>query len=262
MWPGTRRLCHQSRAQHLYVAPSPIHGWGVRAAERLQRDQCYSPELVDNRRIKHFYHYLDCLTMLPAKTQYRCQAMVMLVEEDIEEETLQRGLAVIPRGYVRYLNHTDKKTANAKIGIRINGQVMDFDRWVHDVPGGPGVLKSLAWERPLRDAQPLNTRLAGFSGLRALRKLLQDWNHTIELVIIPIQDIEVHEELLICYGKHDVTQDAMFAAIDVHDKGHLRLLRKQCVCHRKKVRDQDEILEEHMLKLEKLQPRRNQTTHK
>eukprot|EP00808_Paulinella_micropora_P002772 g69926.t1 len=198
--PGKRRLGDQcllplsrgvETSRTLYLAPSPVHGWGVWAAKKLKR---------------------------------------------------------VPRCYVSYLNHTDKNNANAKIEIRINGTLKDFLPWAQGV--SPRVLTSLAWERPSRDSQPLNKRLDGFSGLSALQDLLEDLKPDIQLVIMPLQDIAIDQELLIYYSAHDVTQDASIDAIDIRDEGHLRLLRQQCVCHRKTVTCPDKLLEEHMLKLD------------
>eukprot|EP00808_Paulinella_micropora_P002907 g44032.t1 len=241
--------CGVETSRTLYLARSPVHGWGVFAADKLYQGECYAAEVVDNKRVREVYHYLDCLTLLPERTQYRwkCQAMVVLVDQASDKETLQRGLVVVPRGYVSYLNHTNKNKANAKIEIRINGTGMDFLPWAQSV--SPGVLTSLAWERPSWDSQPLNKRLAGFSGLSALRDLLEDSKPHIKLVITPLQDIDKCEELLIYYGTHDVTQDASIDAINIRDEGQLRLLRQQCVCHRETVTRRDKLLEEYMLKL-------------
>lgn len=266
MWAGNGQLGDQcslllsrsmETSQPLYLARSQVHGRGVFASQELLRDNCYSLEVVDNKKVTDVYHYLDCLTLLPERTLYRCQAIVTLVDQEIQKETLtlQRGLAVVPRAYASYLNHTEKKKANAKIEIRIDGVVMDFQWWAQREC--PAILTSLAWEWPGRYSQPLNIRLSGFSGLSALRDLFKNSKPKIELVIIPLRDIRADEELLIFYGEHDVTQDACFDAIDVEDDGHMQLLREKCVCHRATVVGRDKLLEQHMLKLDNLKPRRN-----
>eukprot|EP00808_Paulinella_micropora_P001842 g12162.t1 len=102
---------------------------------------------------------------------------------------------------------------------------MDFLPWAQGV--SPGVLKSLAWERPSRDSQPLNKRLAGFPGLSALRDLLEDSEHNIEIVIIPLQDIHEDEELLIYYEtRRDAPQLLIRYSCDRSD-----YLACYCFCH-------------------------------
>eukprot|EP00808_Paulinella_micropora_P025617 g11473.t1 len=150
---GKRRLgdqcplplsCGVETSRTLYLARSPVHGWGGFAADKLHQGECYAAEVVDNKRVREVYHYLDCLTLLPERTQYRwkCQAMVVLVDQASDKETLQRGLVVVPRSYVSYLNHTDKNKANAKIEIRINRTGMDFLLWARSVSPVPGLGKA------------------------------------------------------------------------------------------------------------------------
>ena len=265
MWPGTGVPCHpcplplyMSRgvetSQDLYLAASEVHGTGVYAAKRLQRDHIYCPEVVENQKACELYHFMDCLTLFPQRTGYRFkfQAIVVLLETDMDKETLQRGLAVVPRGYVSYLNHTERENANAKIGIRIDGLVTDFLPWAQR--DCPQVLESLAWDMPGRDCEPLCKRLVGFPGLFALRSLLTNSDPKIELVIIPIKDIEAGQELLIFYGTHDVTQYQNLQSIDTRNDAHLRLIRELCVCHRDTVLCEDDLLKKHMTRLEKAKP--------
>lgn len=238
-------------SQCLYLAASKIHGTGVFAAKRLHQGQCYAPELLRNETVRDVYHYLDCLTLFPERTNKKLKfnAIVVLVDTDFDRNSLQRGLAVVPRHYVSYLNHAKHKVAaNAKIGIRINGRVMDFLPWIQSVC--PLAVESLNWGLPGLDSQPLRKRLSGFIGLSALRSLLEDSDHKIELVIIPIDDIQPGQELLIFYGTHDVTRDNMLHPINTNDKAKLRLVRELCVCHRKTVTYKDKLLEYHMNMLE------------
>eukprot|EP00808_Paulinella_micropora_P026575 g25638.t1 len=233
-------------SQDLYLASSKMHGPGIYAAKWLQRAQSYCPEVVDNETVRDVYHYLDCLNRFPERTghKFKFSAIVVFVDSHMDKDTLQRGLAVVPRHYVSYLNHAPKDKANAKISIRINGDVIDFLPWAQRVC--PEVVESLAWDRPGPDSLQLRERLVGFSGLSALRGLMQRAKPKIELVITALQDIGAGQELLICYGTHDVTEYQNLQSINIRDEAHLRLIREQCVCHRKTVSSEDELLQNHM----------------